>query len=184
GKDLQHVRRFELDVVSDDLNVRIERREPGARGVHLRFRDARGLVQHLALQIRDVDAIVVDDAERADAARREIQRRGRAEPAGTDDENARAFELLLPRDPDFAQHEMSAVAHALGFGQKGALGHGARSMQWAICSGVLNDAPGRSRTTFRSTFHAFSLTTQCSKSSSRAHAARASIRMYRFAALK
>ena len=46
-------------------------------------------MQYLSLQVAEIDGIEVDDAEAADAGRREVQRGWRAEPARTDDQHAR-----------------------------------------------------------------------------------------------
>ena len=47
---------------------------------------ARG-VEDLALQVRGVDRVGVDDAERADAGRGEVERRGAAEPARAEEKH-------------------------------------------------------------------------------------------------
>ena len=67
-------------------------------------------VNDLPLQIRQRHRVIVDDAERADAGRGEIQQYRRAEPAGADDEHARALERGLSRPADFAQHDMARIA--------------------------------------------------------------------------
>ncbi len=61
----------------------------------------------LALQVGQVDAVVIDDAERADPGRREIEEERRAEPAGTDDEDARGEQLGLPLLADLVENEMA-----------------------------------------------------------------------------
>ena len=65
---------------------------------------------YLPLQVRQVDRVVVDDADDADAGRREIENDWRAEPARADDENAGLEELRLTRPADFGQHDMARVA--------------------------------------------------------------------------
>ena len=47
--------------------------------------------------------VVVDDAERADAGSGEILQDRRTEPAGANDEDPRALELLLSRPADLGQ---------------------------------------------------------------------------------
>ena len=49
----------------------------------------------LPLQVRLVDHVRVDDPERPDACRGEVQRRRRSEAAGSDEENAGVQEALL-----------------------------------------------------------------------------------------
>ena len=67
----------------------------------------------LALEVRVVDDVGIDDAERADARRREVERRGRAEPAGADQEHARVEQLLLPLLADLGDQDVARVAGAL-----------------------------------------------------------------------
>ena len=56
----------------------------------LRHADAARRVEDLALQVRRVDGVGVDEAERADAGRREVERRGRAEAAGAEEQHLRS----------------------------------------------------------------------------------------------
>ena len=64
----------------------------------------------LALQVVERDAIVVDDAEGADAGRGQVHQHGRAEPAGADHQHPGGLELLLALAAHLAQHEMPLVA--------------------------------------------------------------------------
>src|SRR5262249_38151503 len=66
-------------------------------------------VNNLALEVRERNRIIVDDRNIPDARRREIKQRGRAEPAGADDEDARALERRLPGAAHFAQHDVARV---------------------------------------------------------------------------
>ena len=67
-------------------------------------------VDHLALQVRERHLVVVDDAERADARRRQIEQRRRAETAGADHQHARALKRRLAGTADLAQHDMAGIA--------------------------------------------------------------------------
>jgi hypothetical protein len=71
-------------------------------------------VDDLPLEVRLVDGVVVDDAERADAGSGEVERRGGAEAAGADQEDARLEEPQLAFLADFGDEEMPAVAPPLG----------------------------------------------------------------------
>ncbi len=64
----------------------------------------------LALQIRLVDRVVVDDADASDAGRGQIRKRRRAESARADDEHARRAQALLTGQADFGNQQMAAVA--------------------------------------------------------------------------
>ena len=80
--------------------------------------DPLGGVDHLALQVREVDDVVVDDPERADAGRGEVQRRRRAEPAGAEQQHLGVEQLLLALDADLRQQQVARVALALLGGQR------------------------------------------------------------------
>ena len=100
-----------------DIDERVDARDRVPRALDLQPPDV-GLSMHdLALQIVDRDAIVVDDADRPDARRRQVHQDGRAEPARADDEHARRFQLLLTRCADVAQHKVALVALHLVGGQ-------------------------------------------------------------------
>ena len=75
--------------------------------------DAVGGVDDLALQVGDVDHVVVDDAERADARRGEVERGRRAEPAGAEQQHLGVEQLLLALGADLGQQQVAAVALAL-----------------------------------------------------------------------
>ena len=72
-----------------------------------------GGVDHLALQVREVDLVVVDDAERADAGRGEVERGRRAEAAGAEQQHLRVEQLLLALDADLGDQQVARVAVAL-----------------------------------------------------------------------
>ena len=82
-------------------------------GVDLGDAHALRRVDHLALQVRQVDLVVVDDAERADAGRGEVQGRGRAEPSGAQQQHLRVEQLLLALDADLRDQQVPGVAVAL-----------------------------------------------------------------------
>ena len=61
--------------VGDDFDVGIELTQPPGRRFDLWLAESGGRVQHLALEVRLVDDVVVDDAEAADPRRGEVERR-------------------------------------------------------------------------------------------------------------
>ncbi len=87
--ELGGVRRSELDLVRLDADLGVDRRDRLARALDLGHADAVAGMGDLALQVGQVDAVVIDDAERADPGRREVEEERRAEPAGADDEDPR-----------------------------------------------------------------------------------------------
>ena len=68
----------------------------------------------LALEVARLDDVEVDDPERADARRGEVQRRRAAEPARADHHDLRLEELDLARGPDLGDQQVPAVARLLG----------------------------------------------------------------------
>src|SRR5581483_3758446 len=83
------------------------------RRVRLPLAERLGRMGDLALEIRRVDAVVVDDAEPADTGRGEIERRRGTEPAGPDQKDARFEQLQLALFPDLGDEQVPAVALAL-----------------------------------------------------------------------
>ena len=77
------------------FDVGVERGERLLRRVDLAVTDAIDVVQDLALQVRLVDDVHVDDAERADARGREVQRGRRAEAAGAEQQHLGVEQLQL-----------------------------------------------------------------------------------------
>ena len=93
--DLHDVRGVQARLVLDDVDVRVERVDLLLGGVDLGHADAVGRVDDLALQVGDVDHVVVDDAERADAGGGEVERGRRAEAAGAEQQHLGVEQLLL-----------------------------------------------------------------------------------------
>ena len=84
---LDDVAGVEAEVVLDDVDVGVERLDRLARRGGLRLADPLGVVDHLALQVGGVDDVVVDEAERADPGRGQVERGRGAEPAGADQQH-------------------------------------------------------------------------------------------------
>ena len=100
-------------VVGDDVDVGVEQRERLLRGVDLAVADAVEVVQDLALQVRRVDLVHVDDADRADAGGGEVQRGRRAEAAGAEQQHLAGEQLGLALGADLGQQQVAPVAVAL-----------------------------------------------------------------------
>ncbi len=82
-------------LIGDYRHIGIESLDGLFRRQHLRLAEGVRRVHDLALQVRVVDDVGVDDAEGSDARRREVERRGRAEAARADQEDAGVEQLLL-----------------------------------------------------------------------------------------
>ncbi len=70
-------------------------------------------MEDLALQVRLVDHVHVDDAERADARGGQVQRGRGAEAAGAEQQDLGAEQLVLALLADLGQQEVALVAVAL-----------------------------------------------------------------------
>jgi hypothetical protein len=75
--------------VDVDRDVGVDGADGVAERVDLRATDVGDAVAELTVQVRELDTVVVDDADRADSGRREERRDGTAEPARADHEHAR-----------------------------------------------------------------------------------------------
>ena len=72
-----------------------------------------GVVDHLALQVRLVDLVVVDQAERADAGCGQVQGGRGAQAAGADQQHLGVEQLELSLDADLGQEGVPRIAHPL-----------------------------------------------------------------------
>ena len=107
----------EPDRVLVDLDVGVERGDRLLGRVDLGHPDPLGGVDHLALEVGQVDLVVVDDAERPDARGGQVQRGRRAQPAGAQQQHLGVEQLLLALGPDLGQQQVAPVALALLGGQ-------------------------------------------------------------------
>ena len=80
--------------------------------------DGRRGVDDLALQIGQVDLVIIDDAERADAGRGQVHQQGRAKPAGTNDQHARGEQLGLAFLADLVENQVPRITVELRFVQR------------------------------------------------------------------
>ncbi len=76
----------------------------------LALTDPIGRVDDLALEIADVHDVEIDDADRPDARRREVQGSRRAEAACTDEQRLRPEQFRLALGPDLGDEQVPAVA--------------------------------------------------------------------------
>ena len=67
-------------------------------------------VDHLAVEVGDVDTVVVDHPDPSDSRGGEIQEDGRSQSSRADDERGRPEESLLPGLPQFLDEDVPAVA--------------------------------------------------------------------------
>ena len=67
-------------------------------------------MENLALQVRSIDSIKVDDADLANPGGGEIEKKRGPQTAGADAEHFRGLEAWLPFDSDVGNGEMSGIA--------------------------------------------------------------------------
>ena len=91
-------------------HLRVQRCQPAGRRFDLAPSDVGRAVENLPLQVAEVDDVEVDEAERADAGGRQVERRRRTEPAGADADDARLLQLPLTLDADLRNDQVAAVA--------------------------------------------------------------------------
>ena len=70
-------------------------------------------MDHLALQVGGVDDVVVDEADRADSGRGQVERGRRPKPAGAEQQDLGVEQLQLAVDPDLGEQRVARVAVAL-----------------------------------------------------------------------
>src|SRR5208282_3697215 len=90
GDERHHVLRLEPRLFGDDADLGIEGRERSRGTLDLGTADPVARMHDLALEIAELDLVIVDDAERAHAGGRKIEEHGRPEPARAYDEDLRA----------------------------------------------------------------------------------------------
>ena len=103
--------------MADDLDRRIDGSQMLHGRLDLRTTDVGVREQDLPLEVARVHAVEIDDAERADPGRGEIQGDRRAEPSRPDDEHLAVQELALPRPADVRQDDVPRVPLDLVFGE-------------------------------------------------------------------
>ena len=88
-----------------------------ARAVDLAHAEIGGAMDHLALQVRQADRVVVDHAQGADAGGGEVLQQGRAQPASADHQHLGLAQLGLTDAADLRQDDVARVALKLGLGE-------------------------------------------------------------------
>lgn len=111
--DVADVLRGHHLVVGVDLDVGVHRRDGLLARLHLSLADVLRLVDDLALQVREVDDVEVDEADGADAGGCEIHRSRCAEAARADDEHLAGEQFLLPLAADFVEDDVAGIAFDL-----------------------------------------------------------------------
>ena len=99
-------------------HLRIEAFKRLGRTRDLRLANTIASVNDLALEIGEIDGVVIDDAERAYSRRREIEKHRCPKSAGADDQHPGFQQLLLTFLPDLVENDVARVALELGIGDR------------------------------------------------------------------
>ena len=110
GDDLDGVLRLEPRGVEARLDMRVQALDALCRASRLVGAGACRVVHDLPLEIVEADAVVVDDADLADARGGEIEEERRAEAAGADHQHLGVLQPLLSFAADLFQHQLALVA--------------------------------------------------------------------------
>jgi hypothetical protein len=100
-----------------DRDLRVQRLQPGGGAVDLELAQRGGVVHHLALQVGQLDDVVVMQPDGADPGGGEIQQQRRAEAAGADHQHPRGQQLFLTLAADLGQQDVARIALDLGVGE-------------------------------------------------------------------
>ncbi|MNS93939.1 hypothetical protein D3C72_1281400 [compost metagenome] len=95
------------------FNLGIDAGQGFTRRQHFRLAHTGRRVGDLALQIGQVDRVVIDEGQLADAAGGQVHGRRRAEPARADHQHMRIEQGLLAFDADLIKQDVARVAQQL-----------------------------------------------------------------------
>ncbi len=93
--DVERVRGTQLFIDRFDPHQRVDGAKSRARGIGFSLADTVGVVQKLALQVRQLDRIEVGDPDPSHAGRSQVERCRRSESARADNQNARTLQPAL-----------------------------------------------------------------------------------------
>jgi hypothetical protein len=105
--------------VRDQFHFRVDRDKPGDGRIDLGLTDAQAVMDDLALQVSQIDAVEIRQMHLADARSGQIQRHRRTEATQADDQYTTVFEPQLPVDIHVVQQDLPAVAQQLLIAQHG-----------------------------------------------------------------
>ena len=80
------------------------------RRIQLLAADVFGAVDHLPLQVGEIDDVEIHQPDAPDAGRGQIQAQRRAQAAGADQQHFGVLQLELPFHADFGHDQVAAVA--------------------------------------------------------------------------
>ena len=95
----------------DHPSLRVDLRKRDLRRSHFAQTDRALAMQNLALQVGRVDPVAIGDVQGANPRTGQIDRHGRAQATGPDDQNACLQQARLSLKPDLVEQQMARIAH-------------------------------------------------------------------------
>ncbi len=108
-EDSERVFRGQPNGVFFHPDIRVNVRDAAVRGFGLRSSDGRRIVQHLPLQIAELNHVSVDHAQAANARGRQVEGGGRSESSGANQENRSVLQSFLSAGPHLWQDDLAVV---------------------------------------------------------------------------
>ena len=112
-----------------DRDVRVDGLHLLGGRIELLAAHVRGGVDHLPLQVGEVDHVEIHQADAADAGRGQVQAERRAQAAGAHQQHLGLFQLLLAFHAHFGNDQVPAVAQDLVVGERGLAGQARRAAE-------------------------------------------------------
>jgi hypothetical protein len=101
--------------VLDDRDQRVDRARTRRSRSDLCPADVGRGVGNLTLQVGQLDHVIIDDPQRANARRGQIQQQGTTEATGADHQHPGIAQAALPDTADLLQQDVAGVAADFGF---------------------------------------------------------------------
>ena len=115
SEHIERVARVDVQVVLDNLHVRVDRADRMGGGLDLQPAQVLCAMQDLALQVAGVHDVEIEDADLADARGRQVEGRRRPQAASAEQQDAGIQQLALARAADLRQDQVARVPlHLLG----------------------------------------------------------------------
>ena len=112
-EQVDRVVRLQPDLVQPHLDQRVDLPDGVTRALGLGPADVGLPMDDLALQVRFVDDVELDDPDGPNAGRGEVQQRRRSQPACADDQHAGVLQPLLTVQAQVGDDQVAAVARDL-----------------------------------------------------------------------
>ena len=117
-QNVERVFAGEMSFKEIDLNFGVQIVQATGGGFDFRAANVAGAEQDLALEIGEIHAIEIDEADASNARGGEIQAEWRSKTAGANAQNFGLLELQLPVHADFRHDQVTAIAQDFFLGKR------------------------------------------------------------------